>query len=255
MFFGQTEAGRQVAGRRKRIVDEIWGQAKGLKSKVSQRDHQKLDQYLDSIADLETKLQKAMHPVEKGWNPKIDPAAARPQQSGIPTDHREHMRLMLDILLLALQTDSTRVATMVMGHSISRIVYDFADASIKRNHHDLSHHRNDPEKIESYNRVTEWFAGQAAYLLERMQDIDEGDGSLLDHSLVLYGSGMKDGNVHESINIPVALFGGANGALKPGRLIDTPKNAQLAQLHLGILQTLGVKAAEFNGVANKPIAL
>ncbi|MEM7390705.1 MAG: DUF1552 domain-containing protein [Verrucomicrobiota bacterium] len=251
VFLGQTEAGRRAAGRRKRIVDEIWGSAKTLQPKISLRDRQKLNQYLDSMRDLESKLDKAMNPVEKKWAPVASPKLNRPEKSGIPTRHDEHMRLMLDIMVLALQTDSTRVATLVMGHSISRVVYDFADPSIKRNHHDLSHHRNSPDKIKAYNHVTRWFAGQARYFLEQMDDIDEGNGSLLDNSLVLYGSGMKDGNVHEPVNVPVALFGRAGNRLKTNRLITCPSASKLAQLHLSLLHVFGVEADSFNQVTDK----
>jgi hypothetical protein len=254
VFFGQTNAGRLAAARRRRIVDAVWDQAKSLRTRVSTYDHAKLDQYLDSIADLEAKLDKAAHPQPRPWTPPHAVEPQRPEQAGIPTSFAEHMRLMMEIQLLALQTDSTRVATLVMGHEISRVVYDFVDKKLKRNHHDFSHHRNDPEKIEGYNRITRWFGEQAAWLLGKMQSIDEGGTSLLDNSIVLYGSGMKDGNTHEPLNVPVALIGSGGGRLKTGQHISASQDSVLANLHLTLLHAFGIEAADFNQKATKPIS-
>jgi hypothetical protein len=253
VFFGQTEAGRKAAGRRKRIVDEVWGQAQAIQSQISSLDQQKLEQYLDSIRDLEAKLEKTIQPGKRAWTPPTAPKLKRPTESGIPSNYAEHMEMMMDILLLALQTDSTRVGTLVMGHSISRIVYDFVDSAISKVHHDLSHHRNDPKKIAQYNQVTEWFSIQTARMLDRMASIDEGGSSLLDNSLVLFGSGMKDGNVHESVNVPIALFGNAGGRLETGRHIQCKEGSKLAQLHLSLLQIFGLGASDFNGVTDTPV--
>ena len=144
--------------------------------------------------------------------------------------------------------EAERAVDAVMGNSISRVVYDFAHSNIKRNHHELSHHRNDPDKIVDYNRVTYWFAQQAAYLLDRISQIQEARGSLLDNSLVLYGSGMEDGNVHEGKNIPVALFGGG-GTVRTGQRLRCPPGSVLANLHLSLLRIHGIEAEDFNGVA------
>lgn len=254
VFFGQTAAGRRAAERRRRIVDEIWGQAKALRNRIDREDHRKLDQYLDSIRDLEIKLEKTLHPQPRAWTPPTRPELNRPAESAIPVDHETHVRLMLDIMLLALQTDSTRVGTMVMGHSISKVVYDFIDKKLTRNHHDFSHHRNDPKKIVGYNQITTWFAKMSAYLLEGMARVDEGNGSLLDNTVVLYGSCMKDGNVHEPNNIPIALFGGANVGLKNARPLQCPSDSILPQLHLSLLHLFGIEQKDFNGVTSKTLA-
>jgi hypothetical protein len=242
-----------VATRRKRIVDQVWSEANALSRTVSAADRNKLNQYLDSIRDLESKLEKTLLPKERSWTPPQAAKMTRPDESGIPANHQQHLRMMMQVLLLALQTDSTRVATFVMGHSISRIVFDFIDKKLKRNHHDYSHHRNDPEKIAGYNQITSWFAGECAWLLQQMSAIDEGDGTLLDNSIVLFGSGMKDGNVHEPVDIPIALFGSCRGQLKTGRKLQCPDDSLLAQLHLSLLDCYGIKAENFNGVTNQPL--
>jgi Protein of unknown function (DUF1552) len=253
VFFGQTEAGRVVATRRKRIVDQVWNEANALNKYVSAADRNKLNQYLDSIRDLESKLEKTLSPKPRSWTPPQSGKLDRPEESGIPADHQQHLRMMMRILLLSLQTDSTRVATFVMGHSISRIVFDFIDKKLKRNHHDYSHHRNDPEKIAGYNQITSWFAGECAWLLQQMSAIDEGDGTLLDNSVVLFGSGMKDGNTHEPLNVPIALFGSGGGCLRTGHHITAPQDSVLSILHLTLLHAFGIESENFNGVTDKTL--
>ncbi len=253
VFYGQSKEGRRKAARQKRLIDAVWSEAKSLQRQVSQYDRVKLEQYYDSIRDMEARLEKTIKPSEKSWRPESIPEIVRPQISGIPNSHTEHMRMLMDILVLALQTDSTRVATFVLGHAISRIVFDFADPSIKRHHHDLSHHANNPDKIAGYNIVSTWFAEQMAYLLKKMQSIPEGDGTLLDHSLVLYGSGMKDGNIHDPENVPMALFGSANGKIRTNQHIQCPEGSVLSNLHLTILHAFGIEAPHFNEITSKTI--
>ncbi len=214
----------------------------------------KLEQYYDSIRDLEAKLERTIDPVERDWTPQSVADPVRPTVAGIPEKHTDHMRMLMDILVLALQTDSTRVATFVLGHEISRIVFNFADAKIKADHHNLSHHKNSPEKIAQYNEVTEWFAMQTAYMLEKMRAIPEGEGNLLDHSLVLYGSGMKDGNIHDPVNVPIALFGGASGKIRTRQHIACPDGTLLSNLHVTLKHVFGIPGDEFNGAELKPIS-
>ncbi len=252
VFFGQSTAGRQAARRRQSIVDQVWSQVKVLQPRVSHLDRARLDQYTASVGALQTKLSKS---IDEDARRRADRLFEnnRPGSAATPGDYAEHMRLMMDIMLLSLQTDSTRVATMVMGHSISRVVYDFVDSKIKTNHHGLSHHRNDPAKIEHYNLVTRWFAQQAAYFLERMAEIEDVSGSLLDNSLVLFGSGMKDGNVHERKNVPIALFGGGGVGLRGGRRLECPDGSLLANLHMSLAGIYGIEADDFNGVVTSGV--
>ena len=253
VFYGQTPEGKKRAARQKRLIDHVWDDAKTLQSRVSSHDSAKLEQYYDSIRDLEAKLERTIDPIERDWTPQSIPDPIRPTVAGIPEVHTDHMRMLMDILVLALQTDSTRVATFVLGHEISRIVFSFADSKIRADHHNLSHHKNSPEKIAQYNLVTEWFATQTAYMLEKMRAIPEGEGTLLDHSLVLYGSGMKDGNTHDPVNVPIALFGGASGRIKTGQHISCPEGTLLTNLHVNMQHVFGIPGDEFNGKELKPI--
>lgn len=253
VFYGQTDEGRKLAARRKRVIDQVWGQAKALQKKVGEQDQRKLAQYFDSLRDLEVKLEKAINPSPKSWEPTMTGSPNWTQEPGATLSHTEQMRLLMDIMILAAQTDSTRVGTFVMGHSISRIIFDFVDASISENHHALSHHRNDPGKIGRYNIITQWFSAQAAYFLEKLDGIDEGNGTMLDNSVVLYGSCMKDGNTHEPLNVPIALFGNASHRLRTGRRIDCGGDTPLADLHLSLLHLFGIEADHFNQKGMNPI--
>ncbi len=252
VFYGQTAAGRKAAERDQRLVDRVWDQAKSLRSKVSVGDTRKLDQYFDSMQQLETQLVKAT-----GYDGSGEAIYEkhRPDEAGMPSKHDDHIRLMLDILLMALWTDSTRVGTFVMGHSISRIVFNFVDNEIKSHHHDLSHHGNNPKKIEQYNSVVRWLTSQVAYFAGRMNEIHEDNATLLDNSVVLYGSGMSDGDFHDEKNIPVVLLGGAGGRLKTGRKIECGAGTVLASLHLSLANLFGLPMDSFNEVTKKTVTL
>ena len=144
-------------------------------------------------------------------------------------NHAEHVRLMLDILLLALQTDSTRVATFMFGNSVSNKNFSFVEG-VKGGHHEFSHHENDPKKLDQYQRITTWHIEQCAQLLDRMKQIREGEGTLLDHSMVLFGSALRDGNEHDPHDLPTVLAGRAGGTLSPGRHLVYGKDTPLCNL-------------------------
>ena len=159
-------------------------------------------------------------------------------------DHTEHVRLMLDILLLALQTDSTRVATFMFGNSVSNKNFSFLEG-VKGGHHELSHHENDAEKMAQYQRITTWHVEQCAYLLDRMKQIREGEGTLLDHSMVLFGSALRDGNRHDPHDLPTVLAGRAGGTLSPGRHLVYGKDTPLCNLYVSMLDRVGAPVERF----------
>ena len=170
-----------------------------------------------------------------GWTLyKHDPGRFRERSM----NHTEHVRLMLDILLLALQTDSTRIATFMFGNSVSNKNFSFLEG-VKGGHHQFSHHENDPEKLEQYQRITTWHIEQCAYLLDRMKQIREGEGTLLDHSMVLFGSALRDGNGHDPHDLPTVLAGRAGGTLAPGRHLIYGKDTPLCNLYVSMLDRIG----------------
>ncbi len=236
-------AARHIDEARKSVLDVVLDDARALRRQVSRRDGQKVDEYLDSVRAVERRVETALRPPSRSWVPPTMPSPT-PMPPGIPRQRDEHLRLMLDLIVLALQTDTTRVATLVAAHGFSRQAFPFLDG-VTTDHHSMSHHRNQAPLVAQYTRVSRWYSEQLAYLLTRMKAVDEGTGSLLDSSVVLYGSDMKDGNLHVRTDLPIVLAGRGAG-LRPGRDVVLPKNTPLANLHLTIARKLGVAADTFN---------
>jgi hypothetical protein len=238
-------AARRAAERRLSVIDLVLDDAKTLRRQAGLADQARLDEYLESVRSVERQLERSLTAAvpEDGAMPRAD--LVRPL-TGIPQDRRAHLRLMMDLLVLALQTDSTRVVTLMTAHGFSRQSFAFL-GGITSDHHGMSHHRNQPGLVSEYTRVCTWFMEQFAYLLDRLKTTPEAGGTLLDHSLVLYGCGMKDGNGHVPRDLPLLLAGKACGALRPGRLYTAPPGTPLSHLHLTIAQQFGLEMTDFNG--------
>src|SRR5205085_6119326 len=189
------------------------------------------DQYLEAIRDVERRIQKA----------EQDSAATLPQveqPAGVPSLYSEHAKLMFDMQLLAYQSDLTRVITFMMGREISGRSY--AEIGVPDAHHPISHHQNIPENIAKLCKINAFHTSLLAYYLEKLQATPDGDGTLLDSLLLIYGSGMSDSNAHSPANLPILLAGGAAGQLKAGRHVKVAGNMPLANLHLTLLDRLGI---------------
>ena len=156
-------------------------------------------------------------------------------------DHTEHARLMLDLIALAFWTDSTRVSTFMFGNAVSGKNFSFLDG-VSGGHHSISHHKGDEKQLDQYQRINTWHSAQLAYLLQKMKSLPEGNSTVLDNSMVLFGSGIRDGNAHATRDIPVVLAGGANGQLKTGRHLKADDNAPLASVYVGMMKRMGVSA-------------
>ncbi len=242
-LFGAKDA-RQSALENRSLLDRILEDSKRLSGKVSAADKRKLDEYLTSVRDVEKRVERTLAPAsETQWKPQTK-ITMEPPPEGIPSKRDVHLKLMMDLLLLALQTDTTRVVTLMMAHGFSRQNFSFLDG-VKGDHHTISHHKESPELTVPYTIVSRWYMSQYAYLIERMKQIDEGGASLLDHSMVLYTCELRDGNGHTTKNLPVVLAGRAGG-LKPGRHVVLPKDTPLANLHLTIAQRMGLETDKFN---------
>ncbi len=155
----------------------------------------------------------------------------------------EHVRLMFDMLTLAFQTDSTRIATFIIGHEGSNKPYPFI--GIKEGHHDISHHQSQPDKIEKITQINTYHVQQFAYFLEKLKSIREGEGTLLDNSMIVYGSGICDGNAHNHDNLPILLAGKGGGTITPGRHIRASGETPLNNLYLSMLDRMGAPAERF----------
>lgn len=237
------------------ILDAAADQAKSLRRNSTSADKQKLDEYLDSVRSVERRIQYSERVANRAWKPPTSPPKELLQAppAGIPQDRAEHVRTMLDLIVLALWTDATRVASMIYVNSLSEANFSFIDGVTEPFHAGLSHHGQKPDKVEGYTKVNEWHAKQSAYLMERLDAIDEGNGSALDNSVVFFGSSLKDGDPHSNIDLPIACVGRAGGALKPAGHVICPENTHVADLHLSTLRWFGVHADDFNGLGAKPI--
>lgn len=218
------------------ILDFVVQDARDMQRRLNTHDKDKLDQYLTSVRELETRIQRA----EKFGDPK-DPAQETPP-SGIPVTYAEHIQIMFDTLVLAFQTDSTRVATMLLAHDGSN--RSFAEIGVPEGHHDLSHHSNNEEKIQKISDIDLWYVKQFARFIERLRDTKDVDGSsLLHNSMILYGSGNADGNRHTHVNLPIVLAGGGGGTFTPGRYVKHGSKPT-SNLFLSMADRMGVQGLE-----------
>ena len=224
------------------VLDLVAEQAAALRKCGSSSDSVKLDEYFESVRSVERRIEAAMKP-QKRWINEGELPLDRPA-AGLPEDHLEHVTLMLDILILAFWTDTTRIATFMFGDAQSGKDYSFLPG-VKGSFHGISHHRNDPGKRDQYEAIINWHMDRMAYFLTRMKELDEGGTSLLDSSMVLFGSSLKDGNRHDNKNLPLILAGRAKGALKPGRRIRFAEDTPLCNLHLSMLHGMGIEEERF----------
>ena len=162
------------------------------------------------------------------------------QPVGIPTDYGEHAKLMMDLLLLAYQIDMTRISTFMLANEVSGRAYP--EIGVPDSHHPLSHHQDEAEKLNRLHKINEYHFQQFAHLAQKMAVTPEGDGMMLDHTLLLYGTGISDSNTHFHDDLPIALVGGSNAGIAGGRHIRFPKHTPLANLHTTILEKLGMPA-------------
>ncbi len=233
------------------ILDLVRGDAQSLTKNLSRRDTQKLQEYLSSVRELEQRIERADAFSNKetggqGWHPSVrEPSLARPGP-GIPANPGEHMSLMLDILVLALQMDRTRVASLMLNNDLSGMNFGYL-GGITGGLHELSHHANDPARLAQYQKANEYHMQLVAAALQKMRDTQEGERTLLDNSMLLFCSSLMDGNAHDSKQLPVLLFGGGGGTIRGGRALDysADPNRRLCRLHLALMERMGVRMHRF----------
>src|SRR6516165_7814466 len=240
MLFGDggSKADRQAALRRRAsLLDFVKDDLTRLGNELGPADRAKVDQYLESVRDVEQRIQKAEKDVAERQLPDLD----RPV--GAPAAYADHARLMFDLQVLALQGDVTRVITFQLARETSNRTYP--EIGVPDPHHPLSHHGNDPAKIARMAKINQFHVSLFAEFLGKLKATKEGNGTLLDHSLILYGSGMGNPNVHDHINLPIVVAGGAAGGMKGGRHLRFDKAVPLANLYLALLDKVGVRLDKF----------
>lgn len=238
-LFGTGESERDVAAKAQReaenrsILDFVMDDTRDLQRQLGRRDQEKLDEYLTSLRQIERRLGNASQA------PREIPAGAR-RPDGIPASYQEHIRLMYDLLALSFQTDSTRVATFLLAHDGSNRT--FPEVGVNDAHHGFSHHQHSPEKLEMLAKVDEFYSAQFAYFLDKLKAVKEGDGTLLDNSMIVFGAGISDPDRHNHNDLPILLAGRGAGTLTPGRHIVLPDETPLTNLYLSMLDRMGVGA-------------
>jgi hypothetical protein len=240
MLFGEggSKAQRQAALRKRAsLLDFMKDDITRLQRELGAEDRERVSHYLESVRDVERRIQKAEQGVAGNPLPDLD----RP--TGVPASYAEHARLMFALQLLAMQGDITRVFTFQLARETSNRTYP--ETGVSDPHHPLSHHGNDPEKIARMAKINRFHVSLFAEFLEKLRTTPEAGGTLLDNSLFLYGSGMGNPNVHDHVNLPVIVAGGAAGGMKGGRHIRYKEPTPLANLHLTLLDKAGVRLEKF----------
>lgn len=233
-----------AAGQRelqKSILDIVAEDAKQLRGQLGVADRQKLDQYFTSVRDVEQRIERLNKPVD------IDDSVSRPGDK--PADIREHIRLMYDLMVIAFKTDTTRVATFMLGNEGSNAAYPMI--GVTEGHHSLSHHQNDQDKMAKIAKIDRFFSEQYAYFLKQLKECPDGEGSLLDNCLVLYGGAIRDGNRHDHHDLPLLLGGSGGGLIKPGRQMTFATETPLNNLYLTMLDSVGVHLDQFGDSTGK----
>jgi hypothetical protein len=217
--------------KRRSVLDFVREDAGDLRQKLGADDRRKLDEYFAAVRDIEQRIVRA----EK-LPPVKAPDLAKP--TAIPAAFEEHIRLMGDLMVLAFQADVTRVCTFVLANEGSNKPYPFI--GVPEGHHDLSHHENNPKKKEKIRDINKFHVTQLAYILSKLKGIKEGDGTLLDHCMIAYGSGNSDGNAHNHDDLPVLLAGKGCGTIRTGRHVRYPRNTPLNNLWLAMLERMKI---------------
>lgn len=241
--------------RNQSVLDRVQENAISLKRQISADDQTKLDEYLTSVREVEKKIERMRkdagkavdHAQQRGTNL----ATMQRPENGLPEDIREHMRLMCDIVALAFQTDKTRFATLLLCRDISGLFYPFLD--VRNAHHSASHDDGSAE----FERISRYYCSQLAYLAQRLDEMPEGEGSVLDNSCIMFVNNMWSGSKHDSSKVPLLTAGGLGGTLATGRVLDYSQqgdaNRKLCSFYMSLMNRMGLPAKEF-GDANVPLA-
>jgi hypothetical protein len=238
LFGDGNDIGQRKARRKQSLslLDSVLDEANALQQKLPTADRSRMDQYLTDVREIERRIQKAGEQVS-------DDLALPPAPTGVPTDVEEHIKLMYDLQVLAWQTEITRVSTFQVAHELSNAVYP--KSTVRDAFHILSHHSNIQENKDRFTVLNRYHVGLLGYFLDKLQKTPDGDATLLDHSLVLYGSGLGVGNQHDHADLPVIVAGGASGHHRGGRHIRTAKDTPMADLLVALLSKMEIEATKF----------
>jgi hypothetical protein len=232
------------------ILDEVRQDSQNLRPKISRGDNIKLSEYFESIRDIEKRIERAAKEERiEGWRPTLtQPDMPRPADE-LPQDVPDHMKLMLDLVVLAFQMDKTRIATLMLNNDLSQMNFKFLEGVQGALHLDLTHNGRAAEKEAMYLKTNQYHIAQFAYLTKRMKEIDEGEATLLDNSILMLTSSLFDGDAHGANQLPILLTGKGGGTLRPGRVLDYLEKGddqrKVCSLHLSLMDRMGVRLDRF----------
>jgi len=225
------------------LLDRVLGDAKRLRTQVGTADRLRIDEYLSVMRGLEERVERSSDTSRKTWKARA-PIDGKAAPTDRPGDHQEHVRLMLDMIATAFQTDTTRVATFMFGNAVSNVSFRFLEG-VSAGHHDVSHHQNDADKLEQYKLISRWHVEQYAYLLEKLKGMKEGESTVLDNSMVLFASALSDGNKHDPHRLPVVVTGGGGGRIETGQHLVYAEDSPLSNLYVSMLDAFGAPVERF----------
>lgn len=258
LFGKQITDSTQDSASYRNLLDYVLEDAKQVRRKLGRDDQFKMDEYMDSVRAVEKQIEFASRGKRKSWQPSAEEResmglGAGAIGTGIPDEFPEHIEVMLDLMVLAFQADATRVSTFMFANDVSGRNFSFLDG-VSGSHHELSHHQNKQSKIDQYQLINRWHVQQFARMIEKMRAIKEGDGTLLDNCMMMFGSSFSDGNRHDPDNLPILLAGRGGGTIKPGRHIAAEGEKPLCNLYLSMLRRYGIDLKSF-GDSNAEIDL
>jgi hypothetical protein len=243
MYRAASGAGADSAKMDTLLLDRVLGHARQLRTELGAADKQRLDEYLTTMRSLEQRIERASGPQKSTWKPrvKMDPKGGPAEK---PQDHAEHVRLMMDMMATAFQTDTTRVCTFMFGNAVSEVSFRFVPG-VDSGHHETSHHGKNPDKLRQYQLISQWHVAQYAYLLNKLASMKEGDSTVLDNSMVMFASALSDGDKHDPHNLPLVVAGGGGGRVDTGQHLVFSPDSPLANLYVSMLDAFGAPVERF----------
>lgn len=243
LFRAGTEPEGAAAKLDSLLLDRVLGDAKRLRTQISGNDRIRLDEYLSTMRSIEQRVERAATGGKREWTARA-PLYLKDAPSDKPVDHAEHVRLMMDIIAVAFQTDTTRVATFMFGNAVSNVSFRFLEG-VSAGHHDVSHHQKDADKLKQYQIISQWHVAQYAYLLHKLNSMKEGEGTVLDNSMVQFASALSDGNAHDPHKLPMIVGGLGGGRVAAGQHLVYDVDHPLANLYVSMLDAFGAPVERF----------
>jgi hypothetical protein len=242
-LFRATQPQEAASAGEKLLLDRVLADAQRLRDGLSVADRQRLDEYLEGVRSLEARLERGVSKTAAEWQLRAPLESGKlPEED--PAGHTDNVRWMLDMMALAFQSDTTRISTFMFGNAVSGRNFSFLDG-VKGGHHDISHHQKDEDKLRMYQLINQWHIEQYAYLLTKLRGMKEGDGNVLDNSMILFGAGLRDGDAHSPHNLPLVLGGKGGGRIATGQHLVYEKDTALSNLYLCMLDAFGTPVERF----------